>query len=73
MAKKNYNNKQERKPELRMFVIDITYADGHTHKVVINRRNFYEAKEEADAIRTEYNEKYTPKITGNFVKEVPKK
>jgi hypothetical protein len=56
-----------------MFVIDITYADGHTHKVVINRRNFYEAKEEADAIRTEYNEKYTPKITGNFVKEVPKK
>ena len=71
MANKYDNNKKQ--SASKQFSIDYKYDDGDSNKYVIFRRNYYEAKDEAEALKDEYNQVHTPKITGFFVKEIPTK
>ena len=65
------NNKQEqKKSDTKQFAIEYTYSDSDSNKYVIFRRNYYEAKEEAESIQNDHNKESTPRITGVFVKEV---
>jgi hypothetical protein len=73
MAKKKNKNQENRNDKLKIFVIEFTHSDGDTVKYIINRRNFYEAKEEAEFVKEDYNNGgFDTKITNFFVKEATK-
>jgi len=60
------NNNQNQK--LSEFVISFIHSNGEVVKYVINRRNYYEAKEEAETLKQEINDLCGEKITGYDIK-----
>jgi hypothetical protein len=60
---------QKNKDQLKMFIIEVTFEDGEKSKYVIHRKNFYEAKEEAEYLKQSYNEVYDIKISETYIKE----
>ena len=62
MPKPKYNSKPK---VLKRYVAEIKFSDDHIVKYVIQRYNYYEAKEECDLIASDHNA--DPKSTDQIV------
>ena len=52
------------------YVISLIFGDGSQMKYVIKKRNFYEAKNEANDVKSSWNESNNPKIKDFSIKEI---